>query len=77
MRWSSANLAAGLVLAGRGVAGTSESAPGANSNPGYLAVPVGTIPRTPRTEKRAQNVIQSILENKDFFYAAQSTFSPT
>ncbi|KAJ4147538.1 hypothetical protein LMH87_002050 [Akanthomyces muscarius] len=71
MRLSSANLAAGLVLAGRGDAATAESVARADSKPGYLAVPVGSIPRTPRTEKRAQNAIQSTLENMDFFYAAQ------
>ncbi|OAR02986.1 hypothetical protein LLEC1_07498, partial [Akanthomyces lecanii] len=70
MRLSSANLAAGLFLAGRGVA-LIPSVPRADSKPGFLAVPVGSIQRTHRPEKRAQNAIQSTLENTDFFYAAQ------
>ncbi|ATY63376.1 candidapepsin-4 precursor [Cordyceps militaris] len=71
MRLSSASLAAGLVLGARYVAGTTQSVTGADSNPGYLAVPVGTIPRTQHSEKRSQKAIQTTLENKDFFYAAQ------
>ncbi|KAK8141587.1 hypothetical protein G3M48_010268 [Beauveria asiatica] len=73
MRLSSANLAAGLVLAGRGVATTAENVADVDSNPGYLAVPVGILPRTHRIEKRTKNanVIQTTLENMNFFYAAQ------
>ncbi|KGQ10044.1 Candidapepsin-2 [Beauveria bassiana D1-5] len=74
MRLSSANLAAGLVLAGRGVATTAEKVVQADSNPGYLAVPVGIVPRTHRIEKRTKNAnaIQTTLENMNFFYAAQN-----
>ncbi|KAM3514272.1 hypothetical protein MY11210_002062 [Beauveria gryllotalpidicola] len=71
MRLSSANLAAGLVLAGRGVTTTADKVTHADSNPGYLAVPVGIVPRTHRIERRANNAIQTTLENMNFFYTAQ------
>ncbi|TQW01011.1 hypothetical protein V2A60_002029 [Cordyceps javanica] len=78
MRLSSVSLAAGLVWAGRISRGQHVAAAvdgdgnGSDNNPGYLAIPVGTIPRTRlTTEKRAKRPIETTLENREFFYAAQ------
>lgn len=82
MRLSSVDLAAGLVLAAaRGSAATEmetmAAVPRAEGGPGYFEVPVGTIPRARNVEKRAQGTaVKTVLENKDFFYAANSMLNP-
>lgn len=76
MRLSSANAVAGLVLASHSVAITANTFPRAESGPGYLAVPVGTIPRTHQSGKRAANSVETTLFNLNFFYAAQRKLIP-
>lgn len=45
--------------------------PRAESGDGYLAIPVGTIPRPHKVGKRS--AIDATLENMDFFYAIQGS----
>ncbi|KAF4124535.1 Eukaryotic aspartyl protease [Geosmithia morbida] len=56
---------------------TTEAAsfPRAVSGNGYLKVPVGTVDR-PRKTKRDGGTVETVLENKEFFYAMDREFFP-